>query len=271
MLKKMLIAAVAVVAGLAVLTGVTKISPKVWLEGCCRSARNMVPPETRLKQLNAEIDSIDKDIKKNLSKLARMEVEVQMLSEDLDGKRGQQVKLRAEINDLRKGLEAGVEKVSWHGRSVRPAEATRRLNMATTEFVSLKEHIKGREQLLVERNRTLDTAKNRITEMKNEKENLRLLAAKLGTQIELAKMKQMEARMVDIDDSAVSRAREHAKELEIYLRQIKEETRLSEEFGYSAPTALEKQDAQTREEVLKAARQALQEEEEPAESIVEKK
>jgi len=270
MVKKILIAAVAVVAGLAVLSGVTKISPKVWFEGCCRSARNMVPPETRLKQLHTEIDSIDKDIKKNLSKLARMEVDVQMLSEDLEGKRGQQGNLRTEINDLRKGLEAGVEKVSFNGRSFRPADATRRLNMATTEFVSLKERIKGQEQLLSEKNRTLDAAKNRITDMKTEQDNLRLLAAKLGTQIELAKMKQMEARMVDIDDGAVSRAREHAKELEIYLREIKEETRLNQEFGFSAPTALEKEQTKTREEVLKAARQALQEDE-PAESVVEKK
>jgi len=198
-------------------------------------------------------------------------VDVQMLSEDLEAKRGQQAKLRAEINDLRKGLEAGTAKVSFHGRSLRSADATRRLNMATTEFVTLKERIKGHEQLLSEKNRTLDAAKNRITDMKTEQDNLRLLAAKLGTQIELAKMKQMEARVVDIDDSAVSRAREHAKELEIYLRQVEGEARLNQEFGFSAPTALEKEQAKTQEEVLKAARQALQEDEQPAESVVEKK
>ena len=52
--------------------------------------------------------------------------------------------------------------------------------MAVTEYTCLKEQIKAHDQVLSARKRTLDIAKSRIAEMKNEKEKLRLLAGQAG-------------------------------------------------------------------------------------------
>src|SRR5579875_2051897 len=102
MLKKLLIATVAVVAGMVVLTKVTKISPKILFGDCCRSVKHMVPPEIQLKQLKADIENIDKDIDKNLGTLARMATEVDEFADKLAGNRDRQAHLRADIGDMQK-------------------------------------------------------------------------------------------------------------------------------------------------------------------------
>jgi peptidoglycan hydrolase CwlO-like protein len=269
MLKKILIAAVAVVVGLGVLAKVTKISPLVMFGDCCNHVKNMVPPETQLKQLNAEIDNIDKDIKKNLSRLARLEVEVKDQDARLEAKRTHQAKLRAEITDLQKGLEARTEKVAFRGHSYRPSELTRRLDMTVTEFTSLKENIKAEETLVVEKKRTLEAAHNRITEMKNEKEKLRLVAARLANHLETVKLNQMQSQVaIDFDDSSVKRCQQLAADIETRLKTADEEARLLKDYGYSTKNPVV-DNGKSREDVLKAAKQALQDDD-AADKVVEK-
>jgi chromosome segregation ATPase len=255
MFKKLLIAAVAVVAGLAVLN---HSLVKVWYKEACSSAKRLVPPEVRLKQLNTEIDNIDKDIKKNISRLARMEVDVKMFEEQLDGKRDRQAHLRSDIGEMQKSLEgAKTEKVAFHGHRVNSSRLTSRLEMAVTEFTSLKEQVKVQEQLLADKKRTLEVAHNRITEMKNEKEKLRLLATRLATHLELVKMKQIQNQEIAFDDSAISNAREIAKDVEVQLRTIEMNGKLNSQYGYAEKPIPEKEGKST-EEVLKSAREALQ-------------
>jgi chromosome segregation ATPase len=256
MLKKMLIAAVAVVAGLVVLTKVTKISPMVWFGDCCRTARHLVPPEVQLKQLNHEIDNIDKDIKKNIGRLARMEVDVKMFEEQLDGKRERQAKLRADIRDMQKSLQAQTEKVAFRGHKVSSSSLTNRLDIAVTEFTSLKEQVKVQEELLANKKRTLEVAHNRITEMRNEQEKLRLLATKLATHLELVRMKQVQSQEVVFDNSALDNAREIAKDVEVQLRTAETALKLQAQYGLAEKVAPEKE-GKSREEVLKAAQAAL--------------
>jgi len=270
MFKKLLIAAVAVVAGLAVLN---HSLVKVWYKEACGKAKSMVPPEVRLKQLNSEIDNIDKDIKKNISRLARMEVEVKMFEEQLDAKRDRQAHLRSTIGDMQKSLQGNhTEKVAYHGRKVPPSRLTSQLDMNVTEFTSLKEQVKVQEQLLTDKKRTLEVAHNRITEMKNEKEKLRLLATRLATHLELVKMKQIQNQEIAFDDTAISNAREIAKDVETQLRVAETDMKLKSQFGYAEKTVIEKE-AKSTEEVLKSAREALQDDElgDKVEAVVEKK
>ncbi len=215
MLKKILIATVAVVIGLGVLAKVTKISPMIMFRDCCSSVQHMVPPETRLKQLNAEIGNIDKDIKKNLGRLARMEVDVDIFAEKLKADRNDQAHVRADIADMQKALEARKENVVFRKDTVSASRLTDRLDMAVTKFTGLKERIKIQEQLLTDKKHTLEVAYNRISEMKNEKEKLRLLAVKLETHLEMVRLKQVQNQEIAFDDSAISNAREIAKDVEV--------------------------------------------------------
>lgn len=270
MLKKLLIAAVAVLAGVVVIGKVTKVNPLAFLKDCCHSAAALVPPEVRLKQLNHEIDNIDKDVQKNLSRLARMEVEVKMFEEQLDGKRDRQAKLRADIKDMEKSLGKSTQHVVYRGHKVESSRLTNQLDMAVVEFTSLKEQVKAQEQLLADKKRSLEVAHNRITAMKNEKEKLRLLATKLAIHLETVKLKSVQSDEIAFDDSgAISNAREIAKDVEVQLRVAEENMKLKARYGYAEQTPVEKEGKST-DEVLKSARQALQDEEATEKVTVEK-
>jgi hypothetical protein len=260
MLKKLLIAAVAVIAGVLVIGKVTKVNPLAFLGDCCKSITHAIPPEVRLKQLNHEIDNIDKDIQKNLSRLARMEVEVKMFEEQLDGKRDRQAHVKSDIRDMQKSLEHRTEKVAFHGKKVESSQLTNQLDMAVVEYTSLKEQVKAQEQLLVDKKRMLETAHTRISAMKNEKEKLRLLATKLATHLEMVKLKQVQNSEIAFDDSAISNAREIAKDVEVQLRTIEKTSELNARYGFAEKPAVEKEGKST-DEVLKSARQALQDDE----------
>jgi chromosome segregation ATPase len=267
MLKKILIAAVAVVAGLVVLNHSSLV--KTYWNKMCHSAKRMVPPEVRLQQLNTEIANIDKDIKKNLSKLASMEVDVNMFEDKLKEDRKEQAHVRADIVDMRKALEVRGENVVFRKGPISATQLTDRLEMAVTKFTGLKERIKVQEELLANKKRTLEAAYSRISEMKNEKEKLRVLATKLETHLETVRLKQVQNQEITFDDSAISNAREIAKDVEIQLRTAEKAMELRAQFGYADKVPDEKP-TKNRDEVLKSARQAL-EDDEPAAFAVEPK
>jgi chromosome segregation ATPase len=266
MLKKILIAAVAVIAGLAVLN---LSLVKVWWKDACCSAKRMVPPEVRLKQLNHEIANIDSDIEKNLGRLARMEVDTKMFEDKLNEKRDRQAKLKADISDMQKSLDSRTEQVAYHGRKVDASRLTNKLDMAVVEYTGLKEQVKVEEQLLTDKKRTLEAAHNRITAMKNEKEKLKLVAVRLETHLQLVKTKQIQNQEIAFDESAISNANAIAKDVEVQLQEAEMKTKLLKQYGYAENTAIEPE-TKSREEVLKSARAALQEDE-PSDRLAEKK
>lgn len=260
MLKKLLIAAVAVIAGMVVLTKVTKITPAVWFGDCCRSVRHMVPPEVQLKQLKADIENIDKEIDKNLGTLARMATEVDLFKNSLDGNRTRQAYLRNEISDLHKCLKDQSEKVVFRGHKHDADDLTRRLELAVTEYNCLKEKVKVQDKVFGEKKKTLAAAKDRITAMKNEQENLRVLAVRLEHELELVRMKQIQNQVTDFDDSALTRAQQNAKDVEMRLREIEKLIEYKKEFGRTDTVAPETFNGKSREEVLHSAKAALRDE-----------
>jgi hypothetical protein len=267
MLKKLLIAAVAVIAGMVVLTKVTKITPAVWFGDCCRSVRHMVPPEVQLKQLKADIENIDKDIDKNLGTLARMATEVDDFADKLAGNRDRQAHLRADMGDMQKSLKDQTHKVVYRGKKCDADDLTCRLEMAVTEFNCLKEKVKVQEKILGEKKRTLTAAKERITAMKNEQEKLRVLAVRLEHELELVRMKQIQNQVTDFDDSALSRAQQNARDVETRLREIEKLIEYKKEFGRTDTTTQETIKGKSREEVLHAAKAALREDNDITEAI----
>jgi len=269
MLKKLLIAAVAVLVGL-VLINKSSLIKALWRDAQV-FCDQQVPPEVRLKQLRVQIEDIDKDIKKNLSRLAAQEVDVQMLEARVEEMRTKQQKLRADIGDMEKGLEARTERVSFKGTSYRSGELARKLEMGVVDFKNLKEQLKTNEALLADKKRTLEAAHARISAMRNQKEELRTVLAKLETQLEVVKQKQIESRVVDVDDSAVTKARQLADKIEVDLRRMETEARLNRDYGYATQPSELTKPAKSTDEVLKSARQALEEDREQPEKVASEK
>jgi chromosome segregation ATPase len=256
MCKKIAIAAFAIGVGVLLLSRVSLVRV-LWNDSKSWVARQ-VPPEVKLKEIKSEVDKIDNEIKKNLSKLAKMEVETKMLDEEVVGLRERQHNLRTDISAMNQKLDGATAKVSFQGQEFRVSDLTRKLDMAVTDYKNTRDRLTSKAALLADKRQALEAAHNRISSMRNQKEELRTLVSKLETEIEVVKQKRTESR-VEIDNSQISHCRQLINELQTRLRQDAEETRLLEHYGYKQPTAHPTDNGKTPEEVRKSAREVLNE------------
>jgi chromosome segregation ATPase len=218
-----------------------------------------VPPEVQLKQLRMEIDKVDQDIKKNLGVLAAQEVEFQALDDNVAGLRELIGRIKADIGGLSKRLEAQTEKVAC-GRDSRAAALAAKLDNAVATFENKKLELKGKEQLLAAKKQAVDAAHQRVSEMREQKEKLRVTAAKLETRLELVRLKEVRNK-VEIDDSQVNRCNTLANRIEARLREKEKLADLQLQYGYRSEVPALDNEPRAAADVLKAARQALAEDE----------
>jgi len=258
MFKKMAIAALAIGVGFLLLSRFSLVRV-LWNDGK-NWVTKQVPPEVKLKEIRREVERIDHEIQKNLSVLAKMEVETNMLGEEVVALRDRQQKLRGDVAAMNHSLEGQAAKVSFKGNEYRINELSNKLDMAVVDYKNTKDRLKAKEALLSDKKRTLEAAHARISSMRNQKEELRTLVAKLETQIEVVKQKQMESH-VNLDDSQVSRCRQMIHDLEVRLREQEKEAQLMVDYGYRTPQSQLTQE-RTPDEVRKAAQEVLADEEE---------
>jgi chromosome segregation ATPase len=271
MCRKLLITAVAVVVGLF-LVKKTELGSlmNVWWKDARASLERQVPPEVQIKQLKDEIAQIDKDIQKNLGRLAKQEADFEDLEKKVATLRGLQEERKTNIRAMMDKIkEAGTERVSYNGRKYRPSELTRKLELTVSLYDSKKEQVKGMENLLQSKKRTLEVSRQRIYEIHTQKEELTTLVAKLETQVELLKLKQTESA-VQLDDSHLGRCKDLVSRIERRLAEETKLTQLQQEFGYGKRPQAFDQETKPTAEVLKDAEKALQDEEAPAKVAVDK-
>ena len=169
---------------------------------------------------------------------------------------------------IEKLKEPGTERVSFHGHPYRRSDLTRKLDSAVSLFDSKKDQLKGLENLLQSKKRTLEVSRQRIGEIFTQKEELSTLVAKLETQVEVLKLKQTEST-VQLDDSHLGRCKDLVSKIE---RRLAEETKLVElkhEFGYDRRPHVFYKETKPTDDVLKEAEKAIQDDEAPA-KVVEK-
>jgi len=272
MCKKLVLAVGAVVVGLLVIsfTSVGSLMHVKWNETRGWMQRQ-VPLETQLAQLKLETESIDGDIKKNLGKLAAQEVEVERLEANVVAMKDQQAKTKADIAAMSKALDSKETKVSYDGRTYRQSDLTLKLDSAINTYEIRKAEIKTKDQVLVQKRQSLELSHQRISEMRNKKETLRVAIADLERRIEALKLKQIDSP-VDLDNSAVSRCNARVEELNKEISVQEKNADLLDRYGYK--TEHEKytvRETKAKEDVLQAAKKALQDDDDDTVVIREKK
>jgi chromosome segregation ATPase len=258
MCKKLLIAAIAIVVGLSVVKH-TQLGSliNVWWNKAMSKVEAQVSLDDQIGQLKGEIDKIDVDIKRNLGKLASQEVDCQDLEKRVDHLRASAKQLDKDVADMMAALEAKTEKVSFKGNTYRPSQLARKLEAGTKDLKRCKTELIAKEQLLADKTRTLEVARDRVRAMRDQKEQLRVEVAQLETQCELLRLKSMEAKL-DLDESQVGKCNDLARKIKTRLRKLELEAKLQADFGYQA-AAPAVDNEPSIDEVLKAARKALKE------------
>lgn len=270
MCKKLCLATGAVIVGLLVITftGLGTLAQVKWHEAS-RWMEKQVPPETQLKQLQVEAGKIDKDIKKHLGTLAAQEVEFERLEANLTARKEQQTKLREDIAAMTAALDSKNEKVSYNGKNYRQSELALRLESKVHDYELGKTEIKTKEQVLASKRQSLELAHQRISEMRDQKEQIRVTIAKLEARIEAVKLKQVDCPF-EVDDTQVNKCNVLAEKLDRQLAEEEKRTELFHKYGYDRERKSSTvREEKTIDEVKQAAKKALQDDD--TEKVVDNK
>jgi len=258
MLKKLVIAAAAVVVGLVILKRTDLGSlMQVWWKDAVSVAQRQIPPETRIKQLRMEIGKIDNDIKAAVDTLVTHEVAFERLKDNIEGLKARQKQRKNEMTALIDALEQDNTRVSFKGQNLTAAAGQNKLDALRAEFEIDRESLKVKDQLLKNKGDQLDLAVQGINKIKDKKVELTTLVEKLEAQLQLVRIKQLDSK-IEVNDSQVSKCEQLSEQLKQMIAEEEKRADKYREFGLTTDAPTRKTtDQPSRAESIKAAKATL--------------
>jgi hypothetical protein len=212
--------------------------------------------EMQVSRFKHEIDKLDAGINGIVGKVASLDVECNGLKEEVSKLAAGKKELKDEMAAMAKALESKGEKVSYKGDIYTSAELARKLDGALRTFTSCKEALAAKEALLDVKSRTLEAARNRAVAMQRQKQELVEAVAKLEIAIADQLLKGKDGKL-KLDEREVRKTKELLDKVQADLGKLDVDAKLKGDFGSPAGAPPERE-SKNPEEVLKAARKALE-------------
>jgi septal ring factor EnvC (AmiA/AmiB activator) len=214
MCKKVLIAALAVVVGLAVVKG-TKIGSHLRFQASKVTAwaERQVPPEQEIARLRMELRNLEQDDDKHYDKVAKMAVGVEKLEAEVARLKANLGKQETRISQLRDELTAGKEFVVHDGYKYTKGD----LRDDALAFKAAEENYKSKEANLNAKKKHLALERKKLTELRTTREQMATELQRLETALAEERHAQAASEST-IDDSAYRNLR---KQMESVRDRIK--------------------------------------------------
>jgi len=242
MCKKVLIAALAVVVGLAVIRGTKPGSYlRLWCNKAVHTVKESIPPEQEIARLRMELKGLERDDDQHYDKVARMTVAVQNMERDVAQLRANLGKQEASIRKLREDLSGNVEFVLHEGSRYTKDD----LRAAALGFKAAEENLKSKEDSLQAKRKHLALEKKKLTELRTTREQMGTTLQELETALAQERHAQAASEST-IDDSNYRKLSKDMKSLRDRIAVLKEARKLRGELRI--PTG----DDQTRQNDVQA-------------------
>jgi len=228
MFKKVLIASLAVVIGLAVVAN-TRVGShaRLWLRGIRSSMAKQVKPETEIRRLRMEVERLEQQDHAYFHKVAEQRIKVRDLEKQLagdpakneKGTRTELLDLQARLKDLRalvadiKGSEkSGERKVSYNGTNFTLAEINDQISRDWERYKPLKGAVASQEAYLAAMKKSLAQNEEKLFNLKKARQEM--LTRLQSLENELAELRQAkEGQAALLDDSNYSRVQKDIQDL----------------------------------------------------------
>jgi hypothetical protein len=213
MLKKGIVVGVGALVLLGLLFGREGFSHvKTSLGWVRQSVHDSVPVEFEISRARQMIKDLDPEIHRNMHLIAKEEVEVKHLREQLGDADKQLVKNRTDIERLTGDLKSGDSHFVYCGKSYSSKQVENDLTRRFEQY-KVKEATLGKlTQVLAARERGLDAAREKLKAMQAAKSQLEVDAANLDARLEMVKVAQSTSEF-NFDDSRLSRTKELIRDI----------------------------------------------------------
>lgn len=210
MLKKALIAGLAVTVGVAVLAF---LSPKListvryQMSQGVESLENAVPLETEIGRLRGEVKRLALDEHRYYDQVAHQAVEVDNLRKDVDDTTTAMDKQWKNIEAMRTSLGDDV-KASFHygNRTYSRDEVTEQLARDFNSYQNCEKELKAKKELLNATEKSLAVSEDQLGALKGTRRDMEVELAKLETDLKLVRLKEAQSSQ-KVDDSEYAHVR----------------------------------------------------------------
>jgi len=213
MVKKGIFLGTAVLVLLGLLFGREGFShAKTSLGWVRQSVRESVPVEFEISRARQMIKDLDPEIHRNMHLIAKEEVEVKHLRDQLSDADKQLVKNRSDIQRLTSDLKRGDSHFVYCGKSYNAKQVENDLTRRFDQY-KVKEATLGKlTQVLSARERGLEAGREKLKAMQAAKTQLEVDVANLEARQEMVKVAQTTSEF-NFDDSRLSRTKQLVKDI----------------------------------------------------------
>jgi len=219
MCKKLMIAALAVVVGVGVVSS-TRLGShiRLWWNKSSAWAQQQVPPETEIERLKMELDNLTRLDDRYYDQVARQKREVQKLEAKVKTDRTAMAKREAELKEMRLVLTSKDDKAVFHGFT--KDKVQEQFNVDFKQFLADEEGVKADEQNLEELRGTLRENEKKLQDLGITRTKMKVRLQTLAK--ELARERRLQTQNnLALDDSHYSAVNQQINELEDRIEQMK--------------------------------------------------
>lgn len=242
MCKKVLIATLAVLAGVAVVRGTRPGSfLRLWCNKAATCVKESIPPEQEIARLRMELKSLERDDDQHYDKVARMAVQVEKMEREVARLRTNLNREESRIKKLKGELTGNVEYVVHDGSRYTRDD----LRADALAFQTAEDNLKSKEANLQAKRKHLSLERKKLTELRTVREQMAADLQRLETALAEERHAQAASEST-IDDSGYRRLRQDMESVRDRIEVLKKKRELRGELRTST------RDEQVRERDVQA-------------------
>jgi len=214
MCKKLLIAALAVVVGVGVVSG-TRLGShfRLWYTKSSHWAKEQVPPEVEIDRLKMELENLARLDDRFVDEVARQKIEVKKLETDVTGKKVSLARTESFLRNLRAALAEKGEFVSVNGSEYARDKAQREFELEFKQFLAAEKCVKADDEVLTALKSRLSESEQRVAELGTRRAEMKARLQTLAAHLERERRLQA-ATSVVVDGNRYSALNKQLDELQ---------------------------------------------------------
>jgi chromosome segregation ATPase len=232
MLKKLLIAVVAVAIGLAVVrsTKVGSLLRVKWNEATAW-CNKQIPVQDEIARLRLDIANLGKDTKTHCQVIAEEMVAVDNLKREIGEAESKLEQQKKKITAMRDALaDGGTQRVVLGEDTFPRVRVQKQLARDFDLYKTCEAQLAAKKKLLESRQECLAKAREQLTAMQDARRDLEVQVSQLEAQYNTLKVTQTKSKFA-LDDSALSKVKEGVNALRTRIKTLEQQAALQAEFG----------------------------------------
>src|SRR6266446_8777464 len=241
MCKKIVIATIAVVAGLFILNSTHLGSyARTAIHKVKSAVKGQMKPEFVLDTARNEAAQLIPDMRKNISSVAAKDVAVQRLREEVAAIRTNLDRQKDTVRVMKDGLKSGAEVVTYNGRDVPRRKLSDRLARELAASQACAQQLAAKEALLESEEKALDGLREQLTSMKAVKEQIDIEISRLEAEVQTYRLAQQRTDSFQFDDSRLARIKGMLKDVRDQVAVGLKSIEYGKVYDFEAPQTPEK-------------------------------